>query len=192
MNPEEANPRRQAQMKRLSKFLSLLLRHRPSRFPIALDESGYADLNEVLRILHGLPNFRWATRPDVEAVCESSGRQRFELAGDRIRALYGHTAIRPSYPLVVPPPQLYHGTAQERLALILQEGIRPMERQYVHLAATSALARTIAIRHTPDPIILTVAAEAAYAAGISFYQPIPEIYLSDTIPPDYISTEGLP
>jgi putative RNA 2'-phosphotransferase len=144
-----------------------------------------------LHILHGLPNFRWATRADVEAAIALPGRRRFEIVGDagdaRIRALYGHTAIRPTYPPVAPPDVLYHGTAPETLAAIRREGLKPMERQYVHLAIDPETARDIAIRHTDTPAILCVAAAAAYAAGVRFYHPVEQIYLSDPIPPQYVA-----
>lgn len=79
----ELSPR----MLKLRKFLTLLLVHRPARFPIPLDEEGYASLDEVLRILKGLPNFRWAGRGDVETIVAAPGRRRFEIdaAGQRIR-----------------------------------------------------------------------------------------------------------
>lgn len=177
------------QQRKLSKFLSLLLRHRPARFPIQLDEAGYADLGEILHILKGLPNFRWAGRADVETVVNAPGRQRFEIQGQRIRALYGHTAFRPEYAPVAPPPVLYHGTAPENLAAICTEGLRAMARQYVHLAETPELAREIALRHTTEPVLLRVAAGAAYAAGIAFYHPTEGIYLCETVPPAYIQPE---
>lgn len=79
---------------KLRKFLTLLLVHRPARFPIPLDDEGYASLDEVLRILKGLPNFRWAGRKDVENVVAASGRRRFEIdaAGERIRATTANEA----------------------------------------------------------------------------------------------------
>ncbi|MBN1259064.1 MAG: RNA 2'-phosphotransferase [Anaerolineae bacterium] len=172
--------------RKLSKFLSLLLRHRPARFPIQLDAEGYASLAEIIHILHGLPNFRWASRADVEAVVEAPGRRRFEIAGGQIRALYGHTAFRPDYTPVTPPALLYHGTAPEHLDAIRREGLRPMERRYVHLAATPATAHSIAIRHTTTPVILTIDAEQAHANGIAFYHPTDEIYLCAQLPPDYL------
>ncbi len=86
--------RRKYKLRKLSKFLSLLLRHRPARFPIEMDAAGYAALDEVMHILNGLPNFRWATRDAVQAVVDADGqRKRFELDGGRIRAL---TALRHS------------------------------------------------------------------------------------------------
>ncbi len=175
--------------RKLSKFLSLLLRHRPARFPIALDEEGYADLNEIMRILNGLPNFRWATRADVAAVVEAPGRRRFEIDGERIRALYGHTAFRPEYEAVEPPAVLYHGTAPEILETIRCEGLKPMARQFVHLAATVETARSIGLRHAPEPVIIEINAARAYAAGLEFYHPVEEIYLCAHVPAEYLRVQ---
>ncbi len=184
------DPRHAAQMQRLSKFLSLLLRHRPERFPIRMDAEGYANLHEVMQILHGLPNFRWANRADVDAVIAAGDPPRFEISGNRIRALYGHTALHPTYEPVVPPPLLYHGTSAEALEAILQEGLRPAEQSYVKLAATPETARSMALRATAEPILLRVDAAAAHAAGIAFYQPTEAVYLSEAIPPQFITRES--
>lgn len=82
-------PAPSARMVKLSKFLSLILRHQPERFGLRLDEEGWASLPEVLEILRGLPNFRWATRADVMELVEKGsgdGKRRFEVVGERIRA----------------------------------------------------------------------------------------------------------
>lgn len=79
----------EARMVRLSKFLALILRHQPARFGLRLDDQGWASLPEVMEILRGLPNFRWATRADVLTIVEEGsgdGKQRFEVEGERIRA----------------------------------------------------------------------------------------------------------
>lgn len=94
-------PTRPVQMVKLSKFLSLILRHQPERFGLRLDEEGWASLREVLEILRGLPNFRWATRADVLELVEKGsgdGKRRFEVIGERIRA-------RPPSRRVHPPGQ---------------------------------------------------------------------------------------
>jgi len=174
---------------KLSKFLSLLLRHRPARFPIHLDEEGYADLNEIMTILNGLPNFRWATRSDVEAVVDCRGRRRFEIQGEQIRALYGHSVFHPKYEPETPPEILYHGTAPDVLGAIRREGLRPMQRQYVHLASDTQTARSIALRHTHKPVILVVEARRAHADGIEFYHPVEEIYLCKHVPAEYITQD---
>lgn len=174
--------------RKLSKFLSLLLRHQPARFPIPLDEEGYADMGAVMRILKGLPNFRWANRTDIDVVVNvTEGRRRFEMQGQRIRALYGHTVLRPKYEPVEPPSWLYHGTTPERARQILREGLRPLQRQYVHLAATPKIAYSIGLRHSPEPIILEIEAAEAYADGVEFYHPTDEIYLVAGVLGQYIS-----
>lgn len=88
------NPTLSPRMVKLSKFLSLLLQHHPARFPIPMDDEGFASLEEILRILKGLPNFRWAGRKDVEEVVATPGRRRFEIdsTGRRIRSLHGHSS----------------------------------------------------------------------------------------------------
>lgn len=171
----------EARLRKLSRFLALLLRHQPARFALPLDAEGYADLDAVLHILKGLPNFRWATRADIDALLALPGRKRFEIVGGRIRALYGHTAIRPTYTPTTPPDVLYHGTAPENLDAIRREGLRPMQRQYVHLATTPEMARAIALRHTDEPVILRIDAASAHAAGMVFYHPEENIYLCEAV-----------
>ena len=183
------------QLRKLSRFLSLLLRHRPARFPLQLDAQGYAALDEVMHFVRGLPNFRWATYTDIEAVLALPGRKRFEKVEQEdgptlIRALYGHTAVRPTYEAVEPPPTLYHGTAPETMPAITRDGLRPMERQYVHLTVDPETARRTGLRHTSQPVILKVAAAEAHDAGIPFYHPVTEIYLCDHVPPAYVVTHN--
>jgi len=175
---------------KLSKFLALILRHQPERFGLHLDSEGWASLSEVMEILRGLPNFRWATRADVlEIVEHGSGdeKRRFEVAGDRIRARYGHTvSLAPQYPPCTPPPVLYHGTSSHALKHIRAEGLRPMRRQYVHLSADPATAARVGARHAPQPVVLTVRAAEAAAAGIPFYRADEDLYLSGPIPPEFL------
>lgn len=180
----------EARLRKLSRFLALLLRHQPARFALSLDAGGFADLDAVLRILKGLPNFRWATRVDIDALLALPGRKRFEIVGGRIRALYGHTAIRLEYTPTSPPDTLYHGTAPENLDAIRNKGLLPMHRQYVHLATTPETARTIALRHTDEPMTLRVDAAKARAAGVVFYHPEENIYLCEAVPAEYVTQQG--
>ena len=184
------------QLRKLSKFLSLLLRHRPARFPIHLDPQGYATLDEVMHFLRGLPNFRWATYSDIDAVLAMPGRQRFERVRREdgspvIRALYGHTAVRPTYEPAEPPPVLYHGTAPDAVPAIRRDGLLPMARQYVHLTVDPETARRTGLRHAADAVVLEIDAAAAHEAGIAFYHPVAEIFLCDRIPPEYVRSTSV-
>jgi putative RNA 2'-phosphotransferase len=175
---------------KLSKFLSLILRHQPERFALALDEEGWASLPEVMEILRGLPNFRWATRADVMTVVDEGtggSKRRFEVEGNRIRARYGHSFAQPIvYEPCTPPSVLYHGTSPDGLASIRREGLRPMERQYVHLSPDPETAIRVGVRHADRPVILTVRAAEAHAAGIEFYQADEAVYLAKLIPTEFV------
>jgi len=178
---------------RLSKFLALILRHQPERFALEMDDEGWASLPEVMEILRGLPNFRWATRADVMAFVEEgagSDKRRFQVEGKRIRARYGHSIAQPIiYEPCTPPPILYHGTSPDALEAIRREGLRPMERQYVHLSPDPGTAIRVGARHDSRPVILTVRAAKAHAAGILFYQADEAVYLARYIPSEFLDSK---
>ena len=175
---------------KLSKFLALILRHQPERFALDIDGEGWASLPEVMEILRGLPNFRWARRADVmRVVDEGTGddKRRFEVERGRIRARYGHSLARPiRYAPCTPPPVLYHGTSPEVLASIRSQGLRPGERQYVHLSPDRETAVRVGARHDRHPVVLTVRAAEARAAGVEFYQADEAVYLAKQVPAGFI------
>jgi putative RNA 2'-phosphotransferase len=179
---------------KLSKFLALILRHQPERFGLPLDEEGWASFSEVMEILRGLPNFRWATRADVMALVEEGAgdsKRRFEVAEDRIRARYGHSLAQPiRYAPCTPPPLLYHGTSPESLETIRHEGLQPMERQYVHLSPDPETAMRVGARHDDRPVVLTVRAADAHAAGVVFHQAEESVYLAKRIPVEFLEISG--
>ena len=175
---------------KLGKFLALILRHQPERFALELDEEGWASLSEVMEIVRGLPNLRWATRADVMRVVEEGtgdGKRRFQVEGKRIRARYGHSIAQPiTYEPCTPPPVLYHGTAPDALEAIRRDGLRPLGRQYVHLSPDSETAIRVGVRHNERPVVLTVNAAEAHAAGVEFYQADEAVYLARRILAEFI------
>ncbi len=172
--------------------MALILRHQPERFALELDDEGWTALPEVMEILRGLPNFRWATRADVMAVVEEGtgdGKRRFQVEGNRIRACYGHSFAQPIvYEPCTPPLLLYHGTSPDALESIRRDGLKPMERQYVHLSPDPETAIRVGARHDQRPVVLTVHAAKAHAAGIEFYRADVAVYLAKQIPPKFLTT----
>ncbi len=79
--------------------------------------------------------------------------------------------MRVAFEPACPPAVLYHGTARRFLPSIMEEGLRPMSRQYVHLSADTDMARQVGSRHDrrDPPAILRVDAAAAHADGVAFY-----------------------
>src|SRR5262249_7592145 len=99
---------------RLSRFLSLLLRHRAADFGLAPDREGFVPLSALLAVVRRAPGLH-ADRPEILRVVEEGRPKRFELRGELIRASYGHsraTEAPVAYPPAVPPPRLYHGTTE--------------------------------------------------------------------------------
>ena len=173
---------------RLSKFMSLVLRHRAQAFGLVPDAEGFVPLEALVAIVEKNSSLR-AGRAEILTVVEHSQPQRFELRGELIRATYGHSLKSEApirYPVVIPPPTLFHGTHPQAIPNIRASGLRAMQRQYVHLSTTLERAREVARRQTKTPAILIIRAQAAHAAGIVFHSPEPKHYLARAIPPEFI------
>jgi putative RNA 2'-phosphotransferase len=113
---------------------------------------------------------------------------RHQLSGSRIRALYGHsTPGRIAKAIMEPPEVLYHGTDSTAATSILAGGLKPMQRQYVHLSKDPATAREVGSRKEAYPVILVVRASEAHRRGVAFYQGNDSVWLADFVPPEFIA-----
>lgn len=173
--------------KRLSKFLSLVLRHQPEALGITLDAHGYAELGELVRALRkkGYPTI---TGPDIEALVADNDKQRFAFSEDRtkIRASQGHSVeVTLGYEPVVPPEVLHHGTAMRNEHPIRRQGILKGERQHVHLSADKVTALRVGSRHG-TAIVLSVDAKRMHADGFPFYLSANGVWLVGHVPPQYL------
>lgn len=173
---------------RLSKTISHALRHAPWLYELELDEEGWTPVADLLT---GLRRHRrvWRdlTEEDLRAVMARPGKKRFEIRESKIRALYGHSIdMKIQKQPAVPPRRLYHGTAPETAAVIASEGLKPMNRQYVHLSADKQTAREVGRRKARNPVILAIRAVEAHEAGIPFYHGNEIVWLADEVPPTFI------
>ncbi|MCP3786561.1 RNA 2'-phosphotransferase [Micromonospora sp. A3M-1-15] len=171
---------------RVSKRMSLALRHRPDQFHLTLDRAGWvpvADLLAALRI----------TRADLDAVVTGNDKQRFAVERgpggvDRIRASQGHSVpVDLGLSPAVPPDRLFHGTSETVLPAIRAEGIHRGRRHHVHLSPDVETARRVGARRTGAVVILTVDAAAMAANGYPFYRSANGVWLTDTVPPAYLT-----
>lgn len=126
----------------ISKTLSHALRHEPWLYELELDDEGWASLEAVLVALRvQREDWRSLSRTDLKRVIESSSKRRHEISGERIRALYGHSVPgKLRRELAMPPRVLFHATSPDAANVIVQDGLKPMARQYVHLSADTATA----------------------------------------------------
>ena len=171
---------------RISKFLSLVLRHRPEKIGLRLDEQGWAEVNPLIEKLnaHGL----MVTRRILEEVVATNPKKRFSFNEDqtKIRANQGHSIqIDHGFTAVEPPEILFHGTAQKFLKSILTTGIQKRNRHHVHLSADLPTATNVGQRHG-KVVILQVRALEMHKAGAEFYLSENGVWLTDEVPVDFI------
>ena len=120
----------------LSKEISYALRHAPWEYELELDEEGFVPVVQLIHALNESGEYKETiTKDDILHIIKISEKKRHELKDGKIRALYGHTV--PSHirkETVVPPDILYHGTSHKAYEIIMDSGLKPMSRQYVHLS----------------------------------------------------------
>lgn len=169
-----------------SKFLSLLLRHKPEAVGLHLDDEGWALISDVVRLTASSQTP--LSRALIEALVRDCDKQRFRISddGSRIRANQGHSVpvalgLSPS----TPPQWLYHGTVARFLDSIRREGLARGARQQVHLSADMETARRVAERRGP-PVILMVDADRMRLAGHLFYRSDNGVWLVDAVPPAFL------
>ena len=172
---------------RVSKFLSLVLRHDPGRIGIRLDEAGWIGVGELLAACaaHGVS----ITRAELTALVAASDKQRFALSADgqRIRANQGHSvAVDLQLVAVAPPATLYHGTVASAISSIRKGGLVRGERHHVHLSADVETASRVGARRG-KPVILTVRAADMAAAGHVFYRSANGVWLVEHVPAEFIA-----
>lgn len=173
---------------KLSKFLSLILRHRASDFGIVLDSEGFTDVDAVwAQVQNRYPGiYQYGDLLKIAEAGEDE-KQRFEIVDGRIRARYGHSAVRTiTYPSVKPPEYLYHGTSTQALESIRREGLKSQQRQYVHLSLDPDWAHKVGNRHAGKPVVLRIRALEAHNAGHIFHHPEPKHYLTNSVPLEFI------
>ena len=170
-----------------SKFISLVLRHHPDAAGIALDPHGWADVAALLR---GMTKAGFPADADMlEEIVRTDEKQRYSFNEDhtKIRANQGHSvAVDLELKPAEPPELLWHGTASRFLSSIMQEGLKPMSRQYVHLSPDIETAEKVG-RRRGKPVILQIDTKRMHADGFLFYRAENGVWLTGSVPVRYIS-----
>jgi putative RNA 2'-phosphotransferase len=172
--------------KKLSKFLSLVLRHKPETIGLKLDENGWAGTSELLEKLNQ-KDFEVSFEL-LQEVVKHNDKKRFVFSEDhtRIRASQGHS-IQVDLQLEEqePPALLYHGTTGKNIDSIKKQGILKGQRHHVHLSIDIETATNVGKRYG-IPVILKVDALQMYKDGIKFYLSDNGVWLTDQVLPEYI------
>jgi putative RNA 2'-phosphotransferase len=183
---------------RISKLLSLGLRHDPAALGVERDPAGWASTTDVLRGLDARGEA--VTAEDLVEIVATNDKQRFALSPDRtkIRANQGHsldatgaTTVNLGLERREPPEVLYHGTVRRFLDAIRREGLSRQTRTHVHLSTDIDTARIVARRRSGERVILTVKARAMHDAGHAFVLSENGVWLTEAVPPEFLETRAV-
>ena len=173
---------------RTSKFISLILRHKPETIGITLDEHGWADVRELIDGINAVPGHH-LDMESLKEIVRTDEKQRYSFDEDEtlIRANQGHSIpVDVELQEAVPPEVLYHGTGEKYVPSIEAQGLLPKSRLYVHLSADTETARKVGQRHG-RPVIYTVNCAAMVKDGYKFYLSANRVWLTKKVPAHYLS-----
>lgn len=171
---------------KISKFVSLVLRHQPETAGLTLEPGSWVAVDALLTgaATAGLT----FTRDELDEVVARCNKQRFAFddTGTKIRANQGHSAeVEMTFAEVEPPTELYHGTAECNRTAIARDGLLKMARHHVHLSADIDTARYVGKRHG-KPIVFVIDAVAMRAAGHAFFRSANGVWLVERVPSQYL------
>ena len=168
-----------------SKFLSLILRHKPEAIGITLDEHGWARVDEVIA---GIGQTRPMSMDILAEIVATDSKRRYAFNEDKtlIRANQGHSVhVDVELEEKVPPEVLYHGTGEKSVASIETQGLLPMSRLYVHLSMDVPTAAKVGQRHG-KPVVFRVDAQKMAAQGHRFYVSRNGVWLTKQVPAEFL------
>lgn len=169
-----------------SKFLSLILRHKPETIEIKLDEHGWADVSELIS---GISKTRPFDMKMLEEIVRTDNKQRYSFNEDKtlIRANQGHSIpVDVELEKKTPPEFLYHGTGEKFVSSIDKEGLLSKSRLYVHLSKDIDTAVKVGSRHG-KPVVYRVAAGKMADDGYEFFLSVNGVWLTKAVPAEYLS-----
>ncbi len=177
---------------KISKYLSKHLRHQPRRLGLTLQTGGWVEVDVLLAACkaHGFS----VSRSELDGVVFGGGKQRFSFdeARKQIRANHGHSVdVDLCYEATIPPSVLYHGTAENSVPSILEQGLKALGRAKVHLSLDVETAVSVGRRHG-KPVVLEIDTGAMREAGHAFYFAASGVWLTDAVPHRFLRLRETP
>ena len=145
-------------LNKTSRFISLILRHRPDTIGISLDEHGWASVEELLA---GISKTQYIDMETLEKIVETDSKQRYSFNEDKtlIRANQGHS--------------------------IDVDVELPKSCLYVHLSGDESTATIVGSRHG-RPVVYEVLASQMYHDGYEFFQSVNGVWLTKSVAVQYL------
>ncbi len=170
----------------ISKLISYWLRHNPKDADIVLDVYGWANIDDILEALR--TRDIQLSKTDLIELSQRFAKVRWkiDLESNKIKSTHGHSIqVLQEIAPKTPPKILYHGTGIKNMDSIAKDGLKSMQRQYVHLAETIAMATEIGSRHG-KPVIIKIDTTRLLNEGWHFYKTEEDVWLTKNIPAKYL------
>ncbi|HXQ94021.1 MAG TPA: RNA 2'-phosphotransferase [Thermoplasmata archaeon] len=179
----------------LGRVMTGVLRHFPEKYSLTVEERGWIALPTLVQAIQTRHRgYHWLRVHHLVAIAESDPKGRYEVKDDKVRATYGHTIeVALDLPTENVPAELYFPVTPEEASIVLEVGLKPSDRRKVHLSKTAEDARAAGVVRTPEPVILSIDADAAQAEGIVIMRAGKTVYLADQVPAKFLakhSTDG--
>ena len=168
-----------------SKFISLILRHKPETIGITLDEHGWANVSELIE---GIGRTRSFDMEALEEIVETDEKMRYSFNEDKtlIRANQGHSIpVDVELEQKTPPEFLWHGTGRKYVESIEAQGLIPKSRLYVHLSSDYETAVNVGSRHGA-PVVYKVLTGQMERDGYAFFLSKNGVWLTKEVPVKYL------
>ncbi len=170
---------------RPSRFISLVLRHKPTAAGITVDEHGWADVRGLLEGVSRKHPIDFETLEEI-VYFDNKGRYSFNKDKTKIRANQGHSIpVDVELEKTEPPTLLYHGTGEKYTGSIEREGLIPKTRLYVHLSSDVETAVTVGKRHG-KPVVYAVDSAQMAKDGFEFFLSVNKVWLTKQVPAKYL------
>lgn len=172
----------------LGKTTAGVLRHFPDKYGLEMDENGWISLEHYVKVLRNRQkSFHWLRKYHVKALAATDEKNRYQHEDGQIRATYGHSVeITLDLPSEDIPDTLYAPTTEAESELLLESGLKPSDRTYVHLSGTYESALEAGSVRTDEPVILEVDAKGAMEDDHEIMKGGKEVYITEEVQPEYL------
>ena len=175
--------------KNISKFISLILRHKPEIIGISLDEHGWAKVSELIEGISKQYDFNMEM---LEEIVSTDEKQRYSFNEDKtlIRANQGHSiSVDVELEKIEPPEFLWHGTGEKYVSSIDKQGLISKTRLYVHLSSNKETAIKVGKRHG-KPFLYKIKSKEMWQKGFVFFLSKNGVWLTKEVPVIYLIKES--
>ncbi len=179
---------------RLGKTLAGALRHFPEKFDLTMDPKGWVDVRQFVNAVRSRQRrFKWLRPYHIVALITTDPKGRYQYKDGYIRATYGHTIdVDLDLPTDDIPDILYYPATEEEKEFLLETGLKPASRAFVHLSATLESAVEAGKVRTPRPVVFEIDVPSATVTGVEIMRSAPNIFITKEVPPEFLKEIEVP